>query len=98
MHVDLPIVITECERTTACAPTQWEGRTQNGEWFYARFRHAYFYAALGETLDGATFADQTYGSVLLMEATLEDEPQEMTDERMREVLGRRVQWAKEIGE
>lgn len=55
-------------RTSAGCPSQWEERCDNGEYFYARYRHGELRAATGGSLDQAL--DNAFGLTLAATAPL----------------------------
>jgi hypothetical protein len=43
------LVITSIKNTCGACPAQWEGRTQDGEYVYIRYRWGYLSIRAGET-------------------------------------------------
>lgn len=47
------IVVTELDQTCRACPSQWEGRTDDGNRIYIRYRHGWLSAGVGRTMDDA---------------------------------------------
>ena len=50
------VKVVEVEQTCGGWPAQWEGRTDDGRWIYARYRHGCLGIGVGATLDEAVVA------------------------------------------
>ncbi len=48
-----PLELTDLVQTCSACPSQWEGRTADGQVLYVRYRFGWLYAAVGPTLDDA---------------------------------------------
>jgi hypothetical protein len=55
--------------TCQACPSQWEFKTDDGTYLYIRYRHGFFSASLGDTVDDAV---SSFG-VTVLEKALEDE-------------------------
>ena len=54
------IKLKELYRTCYACPSQWEGLTEDDKYFYARYRHGYFYAEV----EGERIFETSYGEEL----------------------------------
>lgn len=50
------IIVTSIVKTCESCPAQWEGRTQDGRWVYARYRSGTLRVGVGDTLTDAVRA------------------------------------------
>jgi hypothetical protein len=56
------IVVTEIKKTTLGCPTQWEGKTSDGRYVYARLRFGSFRIGVGRTIEEAVEDDDTFSA------------------------------------
>ena len=73
------IRVTELRQTCNMCPSQWEGRTDDGQYIYVRYRHGYLSVSVGPTVDAAVC-----GSVVF-EYDTEDGNGYMTESELRDL-------------
>jgi hypothetical protein len=52
------VKVTEIKQTCTACPSQWEGKTDDGQFIYVRSRHDYLEISLGSTIDDAIWGDK----------------------------------------
>lgn len=75
--------------TCGACPSQWEGRTTDGEYVYIRFRWGFLSAGIGPSLDDAIVpgASQRRGRTIYAEQVSDGLDGSMTTDRMLELTG-----------
>jgi hypothetical protein len=87
------VKVTQIRRTCTACPSQWEGRTDDGQYVYVRSRHDYLRVSLGPTLDDAIFGENCNTIV-----DIDDEAAGYLEyEKLKKLTASIVEWPAEEG-
>lgn len=89
------ITVSEMKLTTTAYPTQWEGKTTDGRFVYARYRDHHLAIATGETKLGAVRSHCYDQNIFTCDTTLKNGGR-MTYEQLKDATqSAAIEWPKE---